>query len=56
VIGTVGEAYQLQSAPIVTGPWMYLSPPQLADPTGNIDYTDATPAGQRFYRAVVADP
>jgi len=56
VIGTTGEAYQLQTAPTLTGPWTNLGPAQVADPAGKADFTDATPASRRFYRAAVVDP
>ena len=56
VTGTTGEAYQLQTAPAVTGPWTNLGPAQIADPAGQTDYSDATQDSQRFYRAAVVDP
>jgi len=55
-IGTAGEAYQLQVATNAKGPWTNLGPAHVADPAGNAEFTDATPARQRFYRAAVADP
>jgi len=56
VTGTVGEPYQIQTAPAVTGPWTGLSPAQLADPAGHVGFTDSTPASQRFYRATAVNP
>jgi hypothetical protein len=50
--GIPGRSYVIQFADQVTGPWLDLSDPVMADATGLIQFTDNTtpvPA-MRFYR------
>ena len=50
--GIPGQAYVLQVAPAVTGPWSDLSGPVQPDATGMVQFTDSTTPdlGTRFYR------
>jgi hypothetical protein len=55
-MGNPGRPYQLQQAPVITGPWQTLST-EVAPVYGIIDYTDMSPLpAQAFYRVISPQP
>ena len=53
-VGVPGQAYVIQSAPAVTGPWADLSGSLTADPSGLITYTVYGPLpSAQYYRTRV---